>query len=93
MQPVRQLGPTVAVAAAAAVANTNPSSVVLVANASTTTMAYFSAQATNAAPAAATGVPIPPGDAVPVAIPENTTYYGAFGSALTVTPVEMMRSQ
>lgn len=93
MQPVRQIGPTVAVGNGATAAVTNPSSVVLVANASTTTMAFFSAQASATAPAAATGVPIPPMQAVPISIPANTQFYGAFGAALSVTPVEMMRSQ
>lgn len=93
MQPVRQIGPTVAVGSGATAAITNPSSVVLVANASTTVMAFFSAQATNAAPGAGTGVPIPPLHSVPVSIPQNATYYGANGAALSVTPVEMMRSQ
>lgn len=92
MQPVRQAGPTVAVAAGATTAVTKPSSVVLVAN-TTATIAYFSAQSTNAAPASATGVPIPANNVLAVAIPENTAYYGAFTGGLTVTPVEMMRSQ
>lgn len=93
MQPVRQIGPTVAVTAGGTAAITNPSSVVLVANASATVMAFFSAQATNATPGAGVGMPIPPLQSIPVAIPGNASYYGANGAALSVTPVEMMKSQ
>jgi hypothetical protein len=92
MQPVRQIGSTVAVTSGGVAAVTTPSSVVLVANASAS-MAYFTAQSNNTVPAAALGVPIPPNAAVPVAIPGTATYYGAFGAALSVTPVEMMKSQ
>lgn len=92
MQPVRQTGPTLAVAAGATVAVTKPSSVVLVAN-TTAALAYFSAQSTNAAPVAAAGVPIPANNVLAVAIPESTAYYGAFAGALTVTPVEMLKTQ
>lgn len=92
MQPVRQIGPTVNVASGGTAAITNPSAVVLVANANAA-ICFFSAQATNAAPGVGAGVPIPPNAVVPVAIPGNAAYYGANGGALYVTPAEMMRSQ
>jgi hypothetical protein len=92
MQPVRQIGPTIAVGSGATAAIQVAASVVLVSNAGAA-MAYFTAQANGNTPTSAIGVPVPAGGQITIGIPANAQFYGAYDGALNVTPVEMMRTQ
>ena len=91
MVPIKQLGPTQSVAAAATGAVTYPSEWVLVTNASATT-GYFSPVFTGETqPASGVGVPVTQNAPLLIAVPENTASYGVQGATLLITPVAIPR--
>lgn len=93
MQPIRPIGETIAVTSGSTAAVAKASSQVWVTNQGTT-WAEFSAQsgASGTTPDAG-GIPIPPNQGLVVGIPHNATFYAAAGGALSVTPVELQKSQ
>lgn len=120
MQPFRQVGLSVAVAAGTPntpVPAANPeAAVLLVTNESATVWGYFSpmigaddgtawppvitpavgstpASTTHPIPAAGLGTPIPPNGQVFVAVSRSIDHYAAQGTALVVTPVELLKTQ
>lgn len=91
MVPIKQIGPTQSVTAAATGAVTNPSEWVLVTNTGAT-VGYFSAMlAGETQPASGVGVPVQQNAPQLIAISENTTAYGVQGATLLITPVAIPR--